>query len=66
MLKITRSVTDGKAVGADGVPVELLKIAFDGDPVLLQRLLDNDVGIWSGDTFHSGGNMPPSCSTKRI
>ena len=33
------------SVGPDGVPVELFKIALNGDPTLLLRLL---VGIWRG------------------
>ena len=41
-----RSLANGKAVGPDGVPVELFKIALNGDPALRQRLLDIVVGIW--------------------
>ena len=37
--------TERKAVGPDGVPVEL----FNGDPALRQRLLDIVVGIWRGE-----------------
>ena len=29
-----RSLANGKAVGPDGVPVELFKIALNGDPAL--------------------------------
>ena len=43
-----RSLGNGKAVGPDGVPVELFRIALNGDPALLQRLLDIVVGIWRG------------------
>ena len=43
-----RSLANGKAVGPDGVPVELFKIALNGDPALRQRLLDIVVGIWRG------------------
>ena len=43
-----RSLANGKAVGPDGVPVELFKIALNGDPALRQRLLDIVVGIWTG------------------
>ena len=35
-----RSLANGKAVGPGGVPVELFKIALNGDSVLRQRLLD--------------------------
>ena len=40
------SLANGKAVGPDGVPVELFKIALNGDPALRQRLLD--IVIWRG------------------
>ena len=43
-----RSLANGKAVGPDGVPVELFKISLNGDPALRQRLLDLVVGIWRG------------------
>ena len=42
---VIRSLANGKAVGPDGVPVELFKIALNGDPALRQRLLDIVVGI---------------------
>ena len=48
-----RSLANGKAVGPDGVPVELFKIALNGDPALRQRLLDIIIGIWRG------GDVPP-------
>ena len=41
-----RSLANGKAVGPDGVPVELFKIALNGDPALRRRLLDIVVRIW--------------------
>ena len=41
-----RSLANGKAVGPDGVPVELFKIALNGDPALRQRLRYIAVGIW--------------------
>ena len=40
-----RSLANGKAVGPDGVPVELFMIALNGDPALRRRLLDIVVGI---------------------
>ena len=40
-----RSLANKKAVGLDGVPVELFKIALNGDLALRQRLLDIVVGI---------------------
>ena len=43
-----RSLANGKAVGPDGISVELFKIAFNGDPALRRRLLDIVVRIWSG------------------
>ena len=43
-----RSLANGKAVGPDGIPVELFKIALNGDPALRQRLLDIVTGIWRG------------------
>ena len=41
-------LANGKAVGADGVSVELFKITLDGDPALRWRLLDIEVCIWRG------------------
>ena len=43
-----RSLANGKAVGPDGVSVELFKITLNGDPVLRRRLLDIVVYIWRG------------------
>ena len=43
-----RSLANGKAVGSDGVSVELLKITLNGDPALRRRLLDVVVRIWRG------------------
>ena len=43
-----RSLVNGKAVGPDGVSVELFKIPFSGDPALRRRLLDIAVGVWRG------------------
>ena len=55
MQKLTadiRSLANGKAVGPDGVPVELFKIALNGDPALQQRLFDIPVSI------SKGGDIP--------
>ena len=41
-----RSLANGKAVGPDGVSVELFKITLNGDPALRRRLLDIVVRIW--------------------
>ena len=49
LIDATSSLANGKAVGPDGVPVELFKIALNGDPTLRQRLLDIVVGIWRGE-----------------
>ena len=43
-----RSLANGKAVGQDGVSVELFKITLNADPALRRRLLDIVVRIWSG------------------
>ena len=43
-----RSLANGKAVGPDGVSVELFKITLDGDPALRPTLLDIVVCIWRG------------------
>ena len=43
-----RSLANGKAVGPDGVSVELFKITLDGDPALRRRLLDIVVRIGGG------------------
>ena len=42
------SLANGKAVGQDGVSVELFKITLNGDPALRRRLLDIVVPIWRG------------------
>ena len=41
-----RSFANGKAVGPDGVSVELFKIPPNGDSALRRRLLDIIVRIW--------------------
>ena len=43
-----RSLDNGKAVGPDGVSVELFTITLNGDPALRKRLLDIVVRIWRG------------------
>ena len=43
-----RSLANGKAVGPDGVSVELFKITLNGDPALRRRLLFIVVCIWRG------------------
>ena len=51
MQKLTnaiRSLANGKAVGPDGVAVELFKITLNGDPALRPRLLDIVVRFWRG------------------
>ena len=44
----TRSLANGKAVGPDGVSVELFKTTLNGDPALRRRLLDVVVRIRRG------------------
>ena len=60
-----RFLANGKAVGPDGVPVELLKITLTGDPALRQRLLDIVVGIWRGETFRNSKTPSSGSSTRR-
>ena len=43
-----RSLANGKAVGPNGVSVELFKITLNGDPALRRRLLDVVIRIWGG------------------
>ena len=43
-----RSLANAKAVGPDGVSVELFKITLNGDPAVLRRLLEVVVCIWRG------------------
>ena len=43
-----RSLDNGKAVGSDGVSVELFRITLNGDPALRRRLLDIVVCISMG------------------
>ena len=45
---VIRSLANGKAVGPDGVSVELFKITLSGDSALRRRLLDIVVRIWRG------------------
>ena len=45
---VIRSLANGKAVGPDGVSVELFKITLNGDPALRRRLLDTVVCVWRG------------------
>ena len=42
------SLANEKAVGPDGVSVELFKITLNGDPALRRRLLDIVVRVWRG------------------
>ena len=55
-----RSLANGKAVGPDGVSVELFKITLNGDPALRRRLLDIVVRIWRGAGCRSSGKMTSS------
>ena len=48
LTNVIRSFANGKAVGPDGVYVELLKITPSGDPALRRILLDIIVRIWRG------------------
>ena len=43
-----RSLANGKAVGSDGVSVELFKMSLKGDPALRRKLLDIVVRIGGG------------------
>ena len=43
-----RSLANEKAVGPDGVSVELFKNILNGDPALRRRLLDIVARIWRG------------------
>ena len=45
---VIRSLMNGKAVGPDGVCLELFKITLNGDPALRWKLLDIAVHIWRG------------------
>ena len=48
LIDAIRSLVNGKAVGPDGVSVELFKVTLNGDPALRRRLLDIVVRIWGG------------------
>ena len=51
MQKLTdaiRSLANRKALGPDGVSVELFKITLNGDPALRRRLLNIVLRIWRG------------------
>ena len=48
MTDAIRSLVNGKAVGPDGVSVELFKITLNGDSALRRRLLVIVVRIWRG------------------
>ena len=61
-----RSLANGKAIGPDGVSVELFTITLNGDPALHRGLLDIVVRVWSGARCCSSRKMPSSWySTKR-
>ena len=55
-----RALATGKAVGPDGVSVELFKINLHGDTALRRRLLDIVVCIWGGGGCRCSGKMPSS------
>ena len=57
---VIRSLANGKAVGPDGVSVELLKIILNDDSALCRRLLDVVVCIWRGARCPRSGNVPSS------
>ena len=57
LIDVIRSLENRKAVGPDGIPVELFKIALNGDPALRQRLLDIVIGIWRGERFRNSEKM---------
>ena len=64
----TRSLANGKAVGPDGVYVELFKIStLNGDPALRQRILATYCRWYLEEGgARSSGNIPSSLySTKR-
>ena len=48
LIDAIRSFANGKAVGPDGVSVELFKITSNGDPALRRRVLDIVVCVWRG------------------
>ena len=45
---VIRSLANRKAVGPDGVSIELFKITLNGDPALRRRMFDIVVRIWRG------------------
>ena len=55
-----RSLANGKAVGPDGVSVELFKITLNGDLALRRRLLNIVLRIGGGARYRSSGKMPSS------
>ena len=58
---VIHSLVNGKAVGPDGISVELFKITLNGDPALRWRLLDIVVLIWKGGGgYRSSGTIPSS------
>ena len=54
------SLANGKAVGPDGVSVELFKINLNGDPTLRRSLHDIVVCIRRGGGCRSSAKMPSS------
>ena len=58
-----RSLANGKAVGPNGVSVELFKITLNDDPALRRRLLDIVVRIWGGARCRSSGKIGQSAAT---
>ena len=48
LINAIRSLANGKAVGPDGVSIEMFKITLNGDTALRRRLLDIVVRVWRG------------------
>ena len=46
LINVIRSLANGKAVGPDGVSIELFNITLNGDTALRLRLLDIVVRVW--------------------
>ena len=48
LINAIRSLANGKAVGPDGVSIEMFKITLNGDTALRRGLLDIVVRVWMG------------------
>ena len=67
MEEAVRTMANRKAVGPDGLPLELLKVLVDdGDSDNFGNFYETIVALWRRERVLSNGRMPPlECYTRR-